>query len=609
MPKREDETYRNIYPHPPSCNCWECTQKRVKGSGDTSLTGICPICHKKSLFYNSRSGQYECLNLHCRATGRALSEIRRTKYVPRHRIYPTIPRAVKKRTPRRAWNNIPLKVRKLFLNLLVIAGLGLSVWNGYLLFTHQATPVRGTIVFVASVGFLIWIISVLRSRRYKYTKPSFKLIFGAMLGILLVCAFAGIQPMSSFKDRGTSWVAQRWGAISSPPPPPPVTQPPSPAPSPPPPTPPEDKISAVSKAVVYIETEVVGEYYSAGSGMIIDRLGYVLTCNHIVEDVQSPTVILVSGEQHHGTVIGKDELRDLAIIKITASGLNLPIVILGNSDKLEIAEEVIAMGYSLGWNWEGPTVSKGIISAFRYIDSVRCIQTDAAINPGNSGGPLINSEGQVVGIAIAKIVEEGVEGMGFAIPINSAKSFIADVMEKEQAQEESQVEEQALLELEKETFRLINVEREHAGVPPTKWDDELYRLSKAHTQQMADRRELFHTPVGASYGENCWGGRGYYHFSGQELARVIVSSWMSSPLHRAWLLHELLRTSVVSIVVTPDGQYASWTFWTSEAGEGPELVRKIVDEWQRETGGKVPWLEWLKEKGYIKEYTMAKWQG
>lgn len=145
----------------------------------------------------------------------------------------------------------------------------------------------------------------------------------------------------------------------------------------------------------------------------------------------------------------------------------------------------------------------------------------------------------------------------------------------------------------------MNVERNRAGVSSTKWDAELYKLSKAHTQEMANRGEIFHTPMGASYGENCWGGKGYYHYNKQELAEVIVDTWMSSPLHRAWLLHEPLRTSVVSIVVTLDGQYASWTFWTAEAQGGPELVRRIADEWQRETGGSTPWIEWLKMKGYL----------
>jgi len=152
---------------------------------------------------------------------------------------------------------------------------------------------------------------------------------------------------------------------------------------------------------------------------------------------------------------------------------------------------------------------------------------------------------------------------------------------------------------EKEAFKLINQIRVEEGLQPTKWDDELYRLSKAHTQEMSDRGELFHTPIEASHGENAWGGFGYQRYSRDDLARVIVESWMSSPLHRAWILNKSFRTSVVSIVITPNDQYASWTFWTREIGAGPPLVNEIADEWRRETGENIPWIDWLYMKGYL----------
>lgn len=154
-------------------------------------------------------------------------------------------------------------------------------------------------------------------------------------------------------------------------------------------------------------------------------------------------------------------------------------------------------------------------------------------------------------------------------------------------------------EAEREAFELINAVREEAGIPPTKWDDELYKLSKKHTQEMADRGELFHTPMGAEHGENAWGGKGYYHYRYDELAKVIVGSWMSSPLHKAWLLHAPIKESVVSIVVTPDGQYASWSFWTRNLERGPELVEKVAREW-RNSGTDKPWIDWLISEGYLK---------
>ncbi len=473
------------------------------------------------------------------------------------------------------------RIGKLSLNLLVIAGLGEVARRSYLLFTHQADTTLGTVVLLLEVGFLIWIISVLRSPKYKRIRPSFKLVTFSLLAIALICAFAGIEPLATYKDTSLDYVRNQGSKVAQ------FVKETSPVR--------EDVTNAVAKvepAVVMVVVEDGG-----GSGMIIDKSGYILTSNHIVEDVQSATIMLMGGGQYQGMVIEKDEIRDLAIIKITASGLDFPIVTLGNSDKVDIAEEVIAIGYSLGLEG-GTTISKGIISAFRSGDGVNFIQTDAAINPGNSGGPLINLNGEVIGIVTAKLVHEAVEGISFTIAINDAKPFITKVREKEQTQEQAEREEQALLALEKETFRLVNTERENAGVLPTKWDDDLYRLSKAHTEEMADRGELFHTPMGASYGENAWGAS-WGGISRQNLARTIVDSWMSSPLHRAWLLHAPFKTSVVSIVDDNRGQYASWTFWTGEAGIGPPLVKKAYDIWISETGGNIPWLDWLYNiKGY-----------
>ena len=473
------------------------------------------------------------------------------------------------------------RIGKLSLNLLVIAGLGEVARRSYLLFTHQADTTLGIVVLLLEVGFLIWIISVLRSPKYKRIRPSFKLVTFSLLTFALICSFAGIEPLATYKNTSIDYFRNQGAKITE------FIKETAPTQ--------EDVTSAVAKvepAVVMVEVEDGG-----GSGMIIDKSGYILTSNHIVEDVQSATIILMGGGQYQGIVIRKDELRDLAIIKITASGFNFPVVTLGESDKLENGEEVIAIGYSLGLEG-GTTISKGIISAFRSGDGVNFIQTDAAINPGNSGGPLINLNGDVIGIVTFKMVGEAVEGMGFAIAINDAKLFIVEAREEERALEEAEREEQALLELEKETFRLVNAERENAGVLPTKWDDDLYRLSKAHTEEMADRGELFHTPMGASYGENAWGAS-WGGISRQNLARTIVDSWMSSPLHRAWLLYAPLKTSVVSIVDDNRGQYASWTFWTGEAGTGPPLVKKAYDIWISETGGNIPWLDWLYNiKGY-----------
>lgn len=153
--------------------------------------------------------------------------------------------------------------------------------------------------------------------------------------------------------------------------------------------------------------------------------------------------------------------------------------------------------------------------------------------------------------------------------------------------------------VEHETFKLINAYRLEAGSPQTQWDQELYELSRKHTEAMARARDLFHSPDNASYGETCWGGVGYKHYSNAELSQIIVESWVASPLHRAWLLHKPIKSSAVSIITNHNGQYASWTFWMSEVDGGPALISKVVREWESETGGNIPWIEWLRDKHYI----------
>jgi uncharacterized protein YkwD len=178
------------------------------------------------------------------------------------------------------------------------------------------------------------------------------------------------------------------------------------------------------------------------------------------------------------------------------------------------------------------------------------------------------------------------------------------IVEQKRIEEQNQIAiqeaEQLIKDAERRAFDLINNERVIAGLSTTTWDDSLYQLSKAHTQEMADRKELFHSDVNGPIGEDAWGGTGYNQYdSADKLAQAIVGSWMSSPLHKAWLLYAPLQHSVVSIVLDADGQYASWTFWNAEAGSGPPLIQKAYDLWQSETGGSIPWLTWLYDvKGY-----------
>jgi len=163
---------------------------------------------------------------------------------------------------------------------------------------------------------------------------------------------------------------------------------------------------------------------SLGSGFIIQADGYIVTNNHVVDGASEITVKLSDGRHFAAQVVGRDEKTDVALLKIDAQ--DLPVVPFGDSDTLQIGESVMAIGNPFGL--EG-TVTTGIVSAKGRVIGEgpydNFIQTDASINPGNSGGPLVNQAGQVVGIDTAIVSRSGGSvGIGFAIPINEAKSIL-----------------------------------------------------------------------------------------------------------------------------------------------------------------------------------------
>lgn len=168
---------------------------------------------------------------------------------------------------------------------------------------------------------------------------------------------------------------------------------------------------------------------SLGSGFIIDKTGYILTNNHIIERADEIRVKLHNGKEYKAKIVGTDPETDIGLIKIEPDK-DLPVVELGDSDKLEVGEWVIAIGNPFGLSH---TVTVGVVSALhRNIGAGRYdnyIQTDASINPGNSGGPLIDIHGKVVGIngAILAGSQGGNIGIGFAVPINMAKEILDDL--------------------------------------------------------------------------------------------------------------------------------------------------------------------------------------
>jgi serine protease Do len=165
-----------------------------------------------------------------------------------------------------------------------------------------------------------------------------------------------------------------------------------------------------------------------GSGFIMSKEGYILTNNHVVEDADQIKVKLAGGKEFDGKVVGRDPKTDLALVKI-AGDSDLQPLKLGNSDDLKVGNWVVAVGSPFGLE---QTVTAGIVSAKgRVIGSGpydNFIQTDASINPGNSGGPLINLQGEVVGINTA-IIASG-QGIGFAIPINMAKEIAPQLQKR-----------------------------------------------------------------------------------------------------------------------------------------------------------------------------------
>jgi S1-C subfamily serine protease len=200
----------------------------------------------------------------------------------------------------------------------------------------------------------------------------------------------------------------------------------------------------LNAGVVNITTETVGINWflepvpqagSSGSGSIINTRGYVLTNNHVIENANKVYISMADGSEFEGTVVGTDPENDLAVLKFDPpQGMALQVIPFGSSDNLKVGQKVLAIGNPFAFE---RTLTVGIVSglgrpiqiATNYIIK-DMIQTDASINPGNSGGPLINTQGQMIGInTMIYSPSGGSVGIGFAIPINTAKRVVAEIIE------------------------------------------------------------------------------------------------------------------------------------------------------------------------------------
>ncbi|WP_083383163.1 S1C family serine protease [Traorella massiliensis] len=199
-----------------------------------------------------------------------------------------------------------------------------------------------------------------------------------------------------------------------------------------------DVVENVKDSIVEIttsktETTVFLQQYvtsGAGSGVVFSDAGLIVTNHHVIDGADEIKVRLTNGDEYDAELIASDAQSDLAVLRIDAE--NLTPVVLGDSDTLNVGESVIAIGNPLGSL--GGTVTEGILSAKdREItidgQSMTLLQTSAAINPGNSGGGLFNSKGELIGVVNAKSSGSDIEGLGFAIPINIAKSVVNDLVE------------------------------------------------------------------------------------------------------------------------------------------------------------------------------------
>ena len=199
----------------------------------------------------------------------------------------------------------------------------------------------------------------------------------------------------------------------------------------------KNAINNVYESTVYIEVSNNKGNISSGSGFVYkndDKYGYILTNYHVIENGNKYIITFTDGTEAEASLVNGDEYYDIAVLKVDKNKIK-KVVVLGNSQALELGDTLFTVGAPLGKEYMG-TITKGIVSGINRMVSVKLtsgdylmevIQTDASINTGNSGGPLCNIKGEVIGITSSKLVGSGVEGMGFAIPINSVNDIIGNM--------------------------------------------------------------------------------------------------------------------------------------------------------------------------------------
>lgn len=206
-----------------------------------------------------------------------------------------------------------------------------------------------------------------------------------------------------------------------------------------------DAIDKVYDAVVVVETFVRNTSSSSGTGFVYKKdaaKGYIITNYHVIDGADKVEVIMTNGDRVGATVLGSDPLGDIAVLSIPVDKV-IEVAEIGNTKNVRVGSTVFAIGAPMGSEYSG-TTTRGCISAkdrmVTYSSTgkgtddmlMRVIQTDAAINPGNSGGPLIDLAGEVIGVTSLKLVQEEIEGIGFAIPIEDAMKYMNELEKGEE---------------------------------------------------------------------------------------------------------------------------------------------------------------------------------
>ena len=197
-------------------------------------------------------------------------------------------------------------------------------------------------------------------------------------------------------------------------------------------------VEKIYDATVLIKAYEKGQASSTGTGFVYkvdDEFGYLLTNNHVIEDAESVTLVMSNDEEVETTVLGGDSYLDLAVLKMPRNKVTL-VANIGSSEKIHLGDTIFTVGSPMGYDYRG-SVTSGVLSGKDRMVSVnlsnsssndwvmRVLQIDASINPGNSGGPLLNANGEVIGVCSMKLVDDEIEGMGFAIPIEYAMSHVS----------------------------------------------------------------------------------------------------------------------------------------------------------------------------------------